>query len=161
MGGNGGGGGGAGVTAVCIGIETVEGVVGKGIIGIALGVLFSSSSEDIVFEGVVNGVLLLLLLLRAFCNISLCFLFRSSKMFVALDFEESVEESGEKGFRAIGVVVVVVAAFCSKFSPLTGLEGKKKVKSDTCGEEDWYLNINNNLPPVGKAVNPSSLGWWL
>lgn len=121
--------------AVCIGTETVEGVVGKGI-GITLGVLFSSSSEeeDIVLEGVVNGVVVVLR--TAFCNISLCFLFRSSKMFAALDFEESVEESGEKGFRAIGVVL---AAFCSKFSPLTGLE-EKNVKSDMCGEEeDWYL----------------------
>lgn len=109
--------------AVCIGIETVEGVEGTGI-GIVLGVLFSSSRTstvvEITLEGVVVNVLVLLLLIRVFCNISLCFLFRSSKMFVALDFDESVEEIGENGFRAMGV-------FGSKFSPLTtAVQHKKK-----------------------------------
>lgn len=128
------GGGGAGVMAVCIGTETVEGVVGKGIIGITLGVLFSSSSEEediVVLEGVVNGVVVVVLR-TAFCNISLCFLFRSSRMFAAaLDFEESVEESGEKGFRA----------FCSKLSPpLTGLEEKKcQIRYVWRRRRDWYF----------------------
>lgn len=44
--------GGAGVMAVCIGTVTVEGVEGTGI-GIAFGVLFSSSTKEIVFKGVV------------------------------------------------------------------------------------------------------------
>lgn len=89
---------GAGVTAVCMGTETVAGVQGTGIV-IAFEVLFSSSTAEMILVGVVNDMLLLV---SVFCNMSLCFLFRSSRMFVALDFDESVEEMGEKGFRTMG-----------------------------------------------------------
>lgn len=85
---------GRGVTAICIGIDTAaDGVEG--------GILFSTSTKESAFEGVLNGVLLLLV--RVFGSImSLCFRFRSLRMFVALDFDESVEEMGEKGFRVMG-----------------------------------------------------------
>jgi hypothetical protein len=86
----------AGVIAVCIGTDTVEGVMGIGI-GIAFGVLlFSSSAMIFVFEGVlkdrsfIGGV---------FLKVSLCGVVASSKM---LDFDETVEEIGEKGCRSIG-----------------------------------------------------------
>lgn len=87
---------GAGVIAVCIGIETVDGV--QGIVGImfVFGVLFSSCVADMaVLEGVVKGVLVW----KVFCNIS-CFLLRSSNN-VMLDFDDSVEEMGENGVRNI------------------------------------------------------------
>ena len=86
-------GGGAGVIAVCIGTDTVEGVMGKGIV-MALGVLFSSSAIVVVFEGVLKH--------RSFTGsvfLSLCGVVASSNM---LDFDETVEEIGEKGCRSIG-----------------------------------------------------------
>ena len=68
--------------------------------GIALGVQFSSSAADIVFEGVLNCELLFL---SVFCGISFCVLFKSSiKVVVVWDLEDSVEEMGEKGFLFMG-----------------------------------------------------------
>lgn len=55
----------------------------------------------IILEGVLNGVILLIVG-SVFWEISLCFLFRSSRMFVTFDFDESVEEMGENGFLIIG-----------------------------------------------------------
>lgn len=84
--------------SVCIGIDTVEGVEGTGI-AIVLGVLFSSSVAEIILEGVANGVMLLGIV---FCDVSFCFLFRSSKKFAAFAFDDSVEDMGEKGLRTMG-----------------------------------------------------------
>lgn len=90
---------GTGVMAIFIGTDTVEGVAGTGI-GIAFGVLFSSSTTVVaVLEGVVNGTLLSDSVL---CNFSLC-LFCSSVAFATLDFEDTLlEEMGEKGCRSRG-----------------------------------------------------------
>ncbi|KAJ6410705.1 hypothetical protein OIU84_007456 [Salix udensis] len=86
-------GGGAGVMAVCIGNDTVEGVVGTGI-SMAFGVLFSSSATVFVFEGVLKE--------RSFIGGSVLFNVSSSASSNMLDFEETVEEMGEKGCRSIG-----------------------------------------------------------
>lgn len=80
-----------GVMAICIGIGNVEGVDG---------ILFSTSIAEIILEGVLNGMLLLVA--SIFGNMSLWFRFRSPKILVAFDFDESVEEMGEKGFRVMG-----------------------------------------------------------
>lgn len=78
---------------VCIGIDGVEGVKGTGIV---LGVLFSSSAAaKTVFDGVVNGVVLLPGIV--FCNVSLRFRFRSSNI-----FEDSLDGIGENGLRCTG-----------------------------------------------------------
>lgn len=87
--------------AVCIGTDTVDGVLGTGI-GMALGVLFSSSATLIVvvFKGVLNGMLLG----STFCTgCSLCVVaFKSSEKFVMLVFDDAVEDIGENGFRING-----------------------------------------------------------
>lgn len=83
--------------AVCIGTDTVEGVEGTGI-GIAFGVLFSSSTRVFVFEGVVNDSIGG----AAFCIVVSPCEFKSSNQLMILDFDDAVEEMGEKGFRIIG-----------------------------------------------------------
>lgn len=80
---------GTGVMAILIGIDTVEGVAGTGI-GIAFGVLFSSSITVAVLEGVVNGALLSGIV---FCNFSLC-IFGSLATY---GFDDTFEDMGEKG----------------------------------------------------------------
>jgi hypothetical protein len=87
-------GGGAGVMAVCMGTDTVEGVVGTGI-SIAFGVQFSSSATVFVFEGVLKDRSFIG---SVFLDVSSCVI-ASSNM---LDFDETVEEIGEKGCRSIG-----------------------------------------------------------
>lgn len=86
--------GGAGVMAVCIGIDAVEGVEGTGI-GIAFGVVFSSSTKEVVFKGVVYDRSLVGIV---FCKVSPL----SSSMFVILAFDDTVEEMGENGLRTNG-----------------------------------------------------------
>ena len=83
-----------GVEAVCMGSETVGGVVGNGI-GIFFGVLFSRSSMEISFEGDAVGVLLGGIVL---CNVLFGVLSCPSWIFEILS-DTTAGEMGERGFR--------------------------------------------------------------
>ena len=80
--------------AVCIGTDTVEGVEGIRI-GVAFGVIFSSSTKEVVFKGVVQDRSLDG---SVFCKVSPL----SSSMFVILAFDDTVEEMGENDLRNNG-----------------------------------------------------------
>ena len=83
-----------------MGTDSVDGVEGiKGSIKLVLGVVFSSSGmEDSVgFEGVKKVFVFVVFV--GFWNVFWCFLLvKSSRR----DFEDSVEEMGEKGLRKSG-----------------------------------------------------------
>lgn len=84
---------GAGVVAVCMGMTMVEDVSWIGIC-IIFGVRFSSSSKDMVFNGVENE------LITVFCGVSL--VAASSIKFVKLDRVGTAVVICEKGCRLIG-----------------------------------------------------------
>lgn len=88
---------GTGVKTIFIGTDMVEGVAGTGI-GIALGVLFSSSTTVVALQGEVNGTLVSGIV---FCNFSLC-IPSSFAPFATFAFDDTLDEMGEKGCLVIG-----------------------------------------------------------
>jgi hypothetical protein len=89
--------------AIFIGIDTVLGVVVEAGIGIAFGVLFSSSTTVSAFEVavVVNGKLLIA---NAFCNFCFCII-DSAVTFSTFSCDDIVEEMVEKGCRVKGDLI--------------------------------------------------------
>jgi hypothetical protein len=73
---------GAGVKAILIGTDTVEGVAGIGI-GIAFGVIFSTSATVIALQGLVKG--------SVFCVLG------SFAAFATFSFDDTLDKMEEKG----------------------------------------------------------------